>query len=116
MKMKRIQRILSAVLCFLLIISCVSINAHIDTEAIKWDFLNEIFNWVEGKELLYEGGFTDIKPDDPNAGMVAALMQKGILDQTFADENGKLNLGDYLTTEELITLIVKKYFKTIKSY
>ncbi len=107
MKMKRIQRILSAVLCFLLIISCVSINAHVDTEAIKWDFLNEIFNWVEGKELLYEGGFTDIKPNDPNAGMVAALMRKGILDQTFADENGKLNLGDYLTTEELITLIVK---------
>ncbi len=108
MKRRRIQKILSALLCFVLIASCfVTISAHIDTEATKYEFLSDVFSYVGANELLYEGGFKDVTPESPEAGMVAGLMNKGILDDTFADDEGNLNLFTPITREEIVTLIVK---------
>ena len=108
MKKKRIQKFLSAVFCFVLLISCISVNAHLDTSVerhmTRYDVLSK---WIGVNELLYEGGFNDITSESKEAGLVAGLLQKGIIDETFADEEGNLNIHEDITKEELITLIVK---------
>lgn len=108
MKKKRMQKILSAVLCFVLLISCISVNAYLDTSLegslSKYDVLS---GWMDVNELLYEGGFNDITPESKEAGLVAGLLKKGIIDETFADEAGNLNIYNNITKEELIALIVK---------
>lgn len=107
MKKKRIQKVLSAVLCFVLVVSCIGVSAHVDTEAYTHEFLYEIFEWMDGKELLYEGNFANIKLEHSDAGKYAYLTKVGIIDETFVDENGNLDFSDYLIKEELIALMVK---------
>ncbi len=99
MKMKRKQRILSAVLCFILLLSCVHISAgQADAEIDKMYFLNCIFEAMELNELLPCEN-AGVRAED--AGKVAALMEKGIVDES------DLPLYGAVTREEAVAILVK---------
>ncbi len=100
MKRKRMQKLLSAVLCFVLIVSCVQVSAwQIDTEIDKMYFVNCIFDGLGINELLPSG---DVNLKESDAGKVAALVEKGII-----DESDYGTLYDPIRKEEAVAILVK---------
>lgn len=100
MKRRRMQKLLSAVLCFVLVISCVQVSAwQIDTEVDKMYFVNCIFNGLGINELLPSG---DVNLKESDAGKVAALVEKGII-----DESDYKTLYDPIKKEEAVAILVK---------
>ena len=100
MKMKRIQRVLSAVLCFVLMASCIQASAW--QESIKADkmyFAQCIFEDLGLKEILPG---EDVNARDEDAGKVAALIQKGIIDKSDCED-----LYELITKEEAVAILVK---------
>lgn len=107
MKIKRADKVFALVLCFVLLVSCVYAGAQPAGDAMKIDFLKMICDTAKVKPLLYEGGFNDIGRDSPHAEIVAGALKAGIIDSSFADENGNFNPDGTVTKEEAVAIVVK---------
>jgi len=71
------------------------------------EFLSDVSEKAKAASCLYEGGFSDIDEDSPYAAVVAGALKAGIIDETFADSEGRFNPDDEITNEEALAIVVK---------
>lgn len=110
MKKKHMQKILSLMLCMVLVASVFVANAQ-SREITKIEFLEIICEKAKVKGLIYEGGFNDVSADYPKGDIVAGALMSGVIDSSFGDGNGNFNPDTPITNEEAVAIIVKALIK-----
>ncbi len=102
-------RLLSIVLVFVLVIS--GVNTQANPEPIDYDlrleFLEMLCEVAKVKPLIYEGTFSDVASGDKYAGIIAGALNAGIIDTSFADEEGSFKPYQYIHKDEAVAMMVK---------
>lgn len=109
--MKKGLKVVAACLavCFSLLFS-LSVSAD-DGAVTKLEFLKLICEKAKVNSLIYEGGFGDVSESDTYAEMIAGALKSGVIDRSFSDTGGNLNINDAITKEEAVAIVVKSLGK-----
>lgn len=119
MKKKHTVKVFSVVLSVILLLSVFLVNVYGENDAVaprlvtKGEFLEIICERAKVKPLLYSGGFKDtaLNASHPQAGIIAGALATGVIDSTFADENGCFYPDNLITREEAVAIVVKSLIK-----
>lgn len=96
--------VLATILCISMGMNfTVSANPDPISYPSRGAFLREVCQTAKVKPGLYEGGFTDV--DD--SGYIAGALRAGLIDETFADEEGRFNADYRVSNEVAVTLVVR---------